>query len=431
MRYLLLIITLFLVACSSTLPTVTPYKMEITQGNIVTSKMLAQLKPGMSKSQVKFIVGTPLIQDMFHKDRWDYYLQQIIDGKITEQRRVIIDFKDDKLINVSGDVIPIEKGDIADASASSGYKLTKEDPQVIAKTQTTAATSKVDESSWSDNLMFWKDDKTDADKAALKKQIEAHNQSLNKQAESHVVTENSKSPEIAVPSNSTSPTLTVVESNADPKTMGKAPEQIAKKEERGFWSKLKFWDAAAPVAAAPIVGASSVTPPLATVPVVTVTSAAKPSEPANTVTVTSKPTETKPEIKTAEAPILALPEVVPAATGASVPSPAATVVMAEPFMKPSVEAASATPAETSQTELLRLSESLKTHLDMPLNNPFLTTEPVPLGLRLTSMIAHANEAMIEKANIEINMKADQAAKTTEKAKEVPSFFERMLERVGF
>ena len=429
MRYLLLIITLLLVACSSTLPTVSPYKMEITLGNIVTSKMLAQLKPGMSKSQVKFIVGTPLIQDMFHKDRWDYYLQQIIDGKITEQRRVIIDFKDDKLINVSGDVIPIEKGDIADASA--GYKFTKEDPQVIAKTQTAAAISKPDESSWSDYLMFWKENKTDADKAALKKQIEAHNQSLlDLQAESRVAAENSKSPNIALPAETAAPSLTTADNNVDTKTMGKAPEQVTKKEERGFWSKLKFWDAAAPIATAPIAGSSSVTPPLNPVPVVTVTSAVKPGEPDNTVVVTSKPTEIKPLIKAAEAPTLPVPAVAPVVIESSALSPAPAEV-AEPLMSPSAEVNNNMPAESTQKELLHLSENLETHLDMPLSSPFSTTEPVPLGLRLTSMIALANEAIIEKANIEINMKADEAAKATEKAKEQPSFFERMLERVGF
>lgn len=97
---------LLLVACGTSIPKVKPYKLEIQQGNVVTSKMLLQLKPGMTKSQVRYIMGTPLIQDSFHGNRWDYFYQMREGGKVTEQRLVYLTFKNALLDKVSGDVVP-------------------------------------------------------------------------------------------------------------------------------------------------------------------------------------------------------------------------------------------------------------------------------------------------------------------------------------
>src|SRR3989344_8647174 len=108
---LFIVLSLLSVSCSSALPSFKPYKMDIQQGNVVTSKMMLQLRPGMSKSQVRFIMGTPLIQDSFHSNRWDYFYQMRKAGKIIEQRRVILDFKNEALLRVRGDVIPAGTGD--------------------------------------------------------------------------------------------------------------------------------------------------------------------------------------------------------------------------------------------------------------------------------------------------------------------------------
>jgi outer membrane protein assembly factor BamE len=105
MRYTILLLTLLCAACSSALPSFKPYRMDIQQGNIVTSKMLMQLKPGMSKSQARFVMGTPLLQDSFHGDRWDYFYQYRKDGKIVQQRRVILEFENEQLKRVRGDTI--------------------------------------------------------------------------------------------------------------------------------------------------------------------------------------------------------------------------------------------------------------------------------------------------------------------------------------
>ncbi len=106
MRILLILLSLLITACSSSLPSIKPYKMPIQQGNLITSKMMMQLKPGMTKPQVRYIMGTPLITDSFHKDQWDYFYQIEKDGAIIEQRRVIVIFEKDLLAKVKGDVIP-------------------------------------------------------------------------------------------------------------------------------------------------------------------------------------------------------------------------------------------------------------------------------------------------------------------------------------
>ncbi|TQV74525.1 outer membrane protein assembly factor BamE [Exilibacterium tricleocarpae] len=82
------------------------YKIDVQQGNIITQEMIDQLKPGMTKRQVRFIMGTPLVADTFHRDRWDYYFSfQDPDGNVTREM-VTMHFKDDKLTHFSGDYRP-------------------------------------------------------------------------------------------------------------------------------------------------------------------------------------------------------------------------------------------------------------------------------------------------------------------------------------
>ena len=105
LRRLFILLSLICTACGTALPSIKPFKLEVQQGNVVTSKMLLQLRPGMTKSQVRFIMGTPLIQDSFHGKRWDYAYQLREGGKLKEQRRVILDFENDLLKTVRGDVM--------------------------------------------------------------------------------------------------------------------------------------------------------------------------------------------------------------------------------------------------------------------------------------------------------------------------------------
>lgn len=150
MRHTIILLALLMcAACSSY--SLKPYKMDIQQGNVVTSKMMLQLRPGMNKSQVRFIMGTPLIQDSFHRDRWDYFYQMRKAGKIIEQRRVILEFEGDALKRVRGDVIPAGTGDVAEPSpvTSSGSKS-------LSKPE--------EKKGLMDKLKFWKSDDEDQQK---------------------------------------------------------------------------------------------------------------------------------------------------------------------------------------------------------------------------------------------------------------------------
>ena len=89
-----------------TIPLIGPHKIDIQQGNYVTQEMVDKLKPGMTRSQVRFALGTPLIADPFHADRWDYVYVYETKGRLFAKRRIVVVFKDDALVGIEGDVVP-------------------------------------------------------------------------------------------------------------------------------------------------------------------------------------------------------------------------------------------------------------------------------------------------------------------------------------
>lgn len=105
---LLLPSLLVLAGCSNT-PNVStvlsPYRIDVRQGNYLTQEMVARLRPGMTRDQVRFALGTPLVTDMFHANRWDYvYRFQPGRGDV-QLRRLVVFFENDKLARVGGDVV--------------------------------------------------------------------------------------------------------------------------------------------------------------------------------------------------------------------------------------------------------------------------------------------------------------------------------------
>jgi len=82
-----------------------PYRIDVRQGNWVDQEMVSQLKPGQTRDQVRFILGSPLVSDMFHADRWDYIYRFQPGRGEAEQRRLTVYFQDDKLVRVGGDVV--------------------------------------------------------------------------------------------------------------------------------------------------------------------------------------------------------------------------------------------------------------------------------------------------------------------------------------
>jgi outer membrane protein assembly factor BamE len=82
------------------------FKFPIQQGNVVTQEMVDKLQPGMTRSQVRFIMGTPLIADTFDQNRWDYlYTLKLPSGKELREQMTIL-FEGDRLVGISGDYLP-------------------------------------------------------------------------------------------------------------------------------------------------------------------------------------------------------------------------------------------------------------------------------------------------------------------------------------
>lgn len=87
---------------------VSPYKMDIVQGNVVTREQLAQLKPGMQRAQVRDILGTALLVSVFHADRWDYVFTLKQQGAAPQSRKVTVFFKNDLVERTEADALPSE-----------------------------------------------------------------------------------------------------------------------------------------------------------------------------------------------------------------------------------------------------------------------------------------------------------------------------------
>ncbi len=89
-------------ACSA----LTPYKLPIQQGNIVSAEAVAKLKSGMSKNQAAQALGTPLLNDLFHANRWDYVHYLSKRGNMSEKNHVALIFEDEKLARLVGEGVP-------------------------------------------------------------------------------------------------------------------------------------------------------------------------------------------------------------------------------------------------------------------------------------------------------------------------------------
>lgn len=101
---------------------VTPYKMDVVQGNFVSREQAAALKAGMSRGQVRDILGTPLLSSVFHADRWDYVFTFKRQGLESRARKVTVYFKGDVLERVEADALPTEAEFVAslDSGRTSG-----------------------------------------------------------------------------------------------------------------------------------------------------------------------------------------------------------------------------------------------------------------------------------------------------------------------
>jgi outer membrane protein assembly factor BamE len=105
-------LTLILGACSY-LPSLGVYKLDINQGNYVTQDQVDKLKVGQTRVQVRGTLGTPLVADPFHANRWDYVYEFRRQGRTLEHRQFVAYFVDDKLARWEGDEMPPPPAEVA------------------------------------------------------------------------------------------------------------------------------------------------------------------------------------------------------------------------------------------------------------------------------------------------------------------------------
>lgn len=108
LRLMFLCVWLALASCST-------YKMDLPQGNVVTEDVVAKLKVGQTRTQVRTLLGTPVLIDPFHQNRWDYVYRLVANGKVKEQRTFTVWFENDVVQRWEGSALPSAKPSTAAA----------------------------------------------------------------------------------------------------------------------------------------------------------------------------------------------------------------------------------------------------------------------------------------------------------------------------
>jgi outer membrane protein assembly factor BamE len=357
MRKAILLPAIFLTACSTypqSLDFMKPYKMDIQQGNVVTSKMLLQLRPGMTKAQVRFVMGTPMISDSFHANRWDYLYRMEKNGKLIEQRHVILDFEDEKLKGVRGDVVPAAPG--ADAAAA---KPVSHEP-VPVKPASEAAPK---EKGMLDKLKFWDSDDTS---------------SVIPPSEQPPAKEDMQVLPPLIEAPGTAPASPV---SAGPEA---APAPVARPEEKGLLDKLMFWKDSEPEVA-PKAAVRPAVPQLPAIP-------ERQAEPL-------PPLTEPPPAAVKSAPAQSAK---PAPEAAPAPQPAAPQLPAMPEDKPK-------PPPPTQPPAAEAKPAPAGPQPAPAASPESAPKPAPTA----------------------EPKAAPKPQPDLPSEEDPSYFERLLEKIGF
>lgn len=110
---------------------ITPYRIDIVQGNVVTQELHARVKPGMTRQQVAEVLGTPMLTDIFHADRWDYPFTIKRQGAAPQSRTVTVHFKGNLLERIDAPDLPSERDFVA--SIARGDR--KIEPRVLELTE--------------------------------------------------------------------------------------------------------------------------------------------------------------------------------------------------------------------------------------------------------------------------------------------------------
>lgn len=101
---------------------VTPYKVDVVQGNFISREQVEALQAGMGRQQVRDILGTPLVTSLFHADRWEYVFSLQRPGQPVQSRKLTVFFKGDVLERFEGDEMPTESEFVASLDARKGKR---------------------------------------------------------------------------------------------------------------------------------------------------------------------------------------------------------------------------------------------------------------------------------------------------------------------
>jgi len=110
---------------------VTPYKVSVVQGNFVSREQVEALQPGMSRQQVRDILGTPLVTSLFHSNRWEYVFTLKKPGEEIQERKLTVFFEGDLFTRSEGDEMPTE----AEFVASLSSRISKKTPPPLEATE--------------------------------------------------------------------------------------------------------------------------------------------------------------------------------------------------------------------------------------------------------------------------------------------------------
>lgn len=118
-----------LAGCSTTASTesflglITPYRIDIVQGNVVTSEQAALIKPGMARAQVRDVLGSPMVADVFHANRWDYIFTIRRPGTEPQRRSVVVLFDGDVVKSIEAPALPSEREFVASIAPAKNVKV--------------------------------------------------------------------------------------------------------------------------------------------------------------------------------------------------------------------------------------------------------------------------------------------------------------------
>jgi len=122
MRILIISLSVLLASCSNFsdyLPTFTPHKIEIRQGNLITQDMRDRIRVGLTQAQVKAVLGAPLINDIYHANRWDYLYRLETQGRLVEKQRLTLYFEQGVLVRID-DATPLATSAVSSPEKSNG-----------------------------------------------------------------------------------------------------------------------------------------------------------------------------------------------------------------------------------------------------------------------------------------------------------------------